>query len=118
MNQSKSKLSFNATWSMAVGGMVGGGIFSTLGVVVGIAGWGLTQWDPLMLSPQGIMRLDCIDITIVRDTGMMQMQNKMSELEMKSDATEGLTQINWISALTAECNLFISKILLRISCFL
>ena len=32
------KLGFNATWSMAVGGMVGGGIFSTLGVVVGIAG--------------------------------------------------------------------------------
>jgi amino acid transporter len=38
MNQSKSKLGFNGTWSMAVGGMVGGGIFSTLGVVVGIAG--------------------------------------------------------------------------------
>jgi hypothetical protein len=32
------KLGFNATWSMAVGGMVGGGIFSTLGVVIGIAG--------------------------------------------------------------------------------
>ena len=38
MNQSKSRLGFNGTWSMAVGGMVGGGIFSTLGVVVGIAG--------------------------------------------------------------------------------
>ncbi len=35
---SKGKLGFNATWSMAVGGMVGGGIFSTLGVVIGIAG--------------------------------------------------------------------------------
>lgn len=34
----KEKLGFNATWSMAVGGMVGGGIFSTLGVVVGISG--------------------------------------------------------------------------------
>ncbi len=33
-----AKLGFNATWSMAVGGMVGGGIFSTLGVVIGIAG--------------------------------------------------------------------------------
>jgi amino acid transporter len=33
-----SKLGFNATWSMAVGGMVGGGIFSTLGVVIAIAG--------------------------------------------------------------------------------
>ncbi len=32
------QLGFNATWSMAVGGMVGGGIFSTLGVVIGIAG--------------------------------------------------------------------------------
>lgn len=36
--QSKTKLGFTATWSMAVGGMIGGGIFSTLGVVVGIAG--------------------------------------------------------------------------------
>lgn len=33
-----SKFSFNQTWSMAVGGMVGGGIFSTLGVVISIAG--------------------------------------------------------------------------------
>lgn len=32
------KMGFNATWSMAVGGMVGGGIFSVLGVVVSIAG--------------------------------------------------------------------------------
>jgi amino acid transporter len=32
------KLGFQGAWSMAVGGMVGGGIFSTLGVVVGIAG--------------------------------------------------------------------------------
>jgi hypothetical protein len=37
-DNSKSKLGFNATWSMAVGGMVGGGIFSTLGVVVKVAG--------------------------------------------------------------------------------
>ena len=29
----KSKLGFSGTWSMAVGGMIGGGIFSTLGVV-------------------------------------------------------------------------------------
>jgi len=33
-----SRLGFNATWAMAVGGMVGGGIFSTLGVVIAIAG--------------------------------------------------------------------------------
>lgn len=32
------KLGFQATWSMAVGGMVGGGIFSTLGVVIAVAG--------------------------------------------------------------------------------
>jgi amino acid transporter len=32
------KLGFNGAWSMAVGGMVGGGIFSTLGVVIRIAG--------------------------------------------------------------------------------
>jgi amino acid transporter len=35
---SDSKLGFNAAWSMAVGGMIGGGIFSTLGVVITIAG--------------------------------------------------------------------------------
>jgi len=35
---SGEKLGFQATWSMAVGGMVGGGIFSTLGVVIGISG--------------------------------------------------------------------------------
>jgi len=33
-----AKLGFQGTWSMAVGGMVGGGIFSTLGVVIGISG--------------------------------------------------------------------------------
>ena len=38
MNPSTQKMGFNATWSMAVGGMVGGGIFSTLGVVIGISG--------------------------------------------------------------------------------
>lgn len=38
MTHVKSKLGFNGTWSMAVGGMIGGGIFSTLGVVVGVAG--------------------------------------------------------------------------------
>jgi amino acid transporter len=38
MAKTQSKLGFNGTWSMAVGGMVGGGIFSTLGVVIEIAG--------------------------------------------------------------------------------
>jgi len=53
VNQSKSKLSFNATWSMAVGGMVGGGIFSTLGVVVGIAG----AWAWLSFAAAGLIAL-------------------------------------------------------------
>jgi amino acid transporter len=35
---SSSRLGFNATWSTAVGGMVGGGIFSTLGLAIAIAG--------------------------------------------------------------------------------
>lgn len=35
---SRANLGFNATWSMAVGGMIGGGIFSTLGVVIAISG--------------------------------------------------------------------------------
>lgn len=38
MIESKDKLGFNGAWSMAVGGMIGGGIFSTLGIVVSIAG--------------------------------------------------------------------------------
>ncbi|MDA3923851.1 MAG: APC family permease [Kiritimatiellae bacterium] len=53
MNQSKSKLGFNATWSMAVGGMIGGGIFSTLGVVVGIAG----AWAWLSFAAAGLIAL-------------------------------------------------------------
>lgn len=32
------RMGLNATWAMAVGGMIGGGIFSVLGVVVSIAG--------------------------------------------------------------------------------
>jgi amino acid transporter len=38
MTKNDTGLSFNGAWSMAVGGMIGGGIFSTLGVVVGISG--------------------------------------------------------------------------------
>lgn len=34
----KIKMNFNATWSMAVGGMIGGGIFSVLGVIIESAG--------------------------------------------------------------------------------
>ena len=53
VNQPKSKLGFNATWSMALGGMVGGGIFSTLGVVVGIAG----AWAWLSFAAAGLIAL-------------------------------------------------------------
>jgi amino acid transporter len=53
MNQLKSKLGFNGTWSMAVGGMIGGGIFSTLGVVVGIAG----AWSWLSFVAAGLIAL-------------------------------------------------------------
>jgi amino acid transporter len=49
----KNKLGFNATWSMAVGGMVGGGIFSTLGVVIGIAG----AWTWLSFVAAGTVAL-------------------------------------------------------------
>lgn len=38
MTGERSTMGFNATWSMAVGGMVGGGIFSVLGMVVEVAG--------------------------------------------------------------------------------
>ena len=53
MSDSASKLGFNATWSMAVGGMVGGGIFSTLGVVIGIAG----AWAWLSFAAAGCVAL-------------------------------------------------------------
>jgi amino acid transporter len=53
MSSSKSKLGFQATWSMAVGGMVGGGIFSTLGVVISIAG----QWAWLSFVVAGLVAL-------------------------------------------------------------
>lgn len=42
------KLGFGATWAMAVGGMVGGGIFSVLGVVVSIAG--PSAWVSFLVS--------------------------------------------------------------------
>jgi len=46
-------MNFNATWSMAVGGMVGGGIFSVLGVIIQAAG----QWAWLSFLIAGIIAL-------------------------------------------------------------
>ena len=46
-------MNFNATWSMAVGGMVGGGIFSVLGVIIGTAG----QWAWLSFLIAGVIAL-------------------------------------------------------------
>jgi len=46
-------MGLNATWSMAVGGMVGGGIFSTLGVVISIAG----RWAWLSFVCGGLIAL-------------------------------------------------------------
>lgn len=40
MSGQNEKMNFNASWSMAVGGMVGGGIFSVIGVIVETA----AQW--------------------------------------------------------------------------
>jgi len=53
MTQENKKMSFNATWSMAVGGMVGGGIFSVLGVIISIAG----QWAWLSFLLAGLIAL-------------------------------------------------------------
>ena len=47
------KMGFNATWSMAVGGMVGGGIFSVLGVVIALAG----AWAWVSLALAGLIAL-------------------------------------------------------------
>ena len=46
-------MSFNATWAMAVGGMIGGGIFSVLGVIIEVAG----QWAWLSFVLAGIIAL-------------------------------------------------------------
>jgi amino acid transporter len=46
-------MNFNATWSMAVGGMVGGGIFSVLGVIISTAG----QWAWLSFVLAGLVAL-------------------------------------------------------------
>ncbi|MGZ0017526.1 APC family permease [Yeosuana sp. AK3] len=53
MAKENKKMSFNATWSMAVGGMVGGGIFSVLGVIISIAG----QWAWLSFVLAGLIAL-------------------------------------------------------------
>lgn len=47
------KMGFGATWAMAVGGMVGGGIFSVLGVVVATAG----QWAWVSFVIAGLIAL-------------------------------------------------------------
>jgi amino acid transporter len=49
----QSKMSLNASWSMAVGGMVGGGIFSVLGVVIQTAG----RWAWLSFLLAGVIAL-------------------------------------------------------------
>ena len=51
MAEENDKLGFQGTWSMAVGGMVGGGIFSTLGVVITIAG----SWAWLSFVVAGVI---------------------------------------------------------------
>ncbi len=53
MSDENKKMGFNATWSMAVGGMVGGGIFSVLGLIISIAG----QWAWLSFLIAGIIAL-------------------------------------------------------------
>ena len=52
-NAKNKKMGFNATWSMAVGGMVGGGIFSVLGVVIALAG----AWAWVSLTAAGLIAL-------------------------------------------------------------
>ena len=53
MGSDTKKMGFNATWSMAVGGMVGGGIFSVLGVVIDLAG----SWAWLSFVIAGLIAL-------------------------------------------------------------
>ena len=50
-NKTKGSLGFAAVWAIAVGGMVGGGIFSTLGVVISNAG----HWAALSFVLGGLV---------------------------------------------------------------
>ena len=49
----RARMGLNATWSMAVGGMVGGGIFTVLGVVISVAG----QWAWASFVLAGVIAL-------------------------------------------------------------
>ena len=53
MSIGHNKMNFNASWSMAVGGMIGGGIFSVLGVIVSKAG----EWAWLSFVIAGMIAL-------------------------------------------------------------
>jgi amino acid transporter len=53
MAKENQKMSFNASWSMAVGGMVGGGIFSVIGVIIAYSG----QWAWLSFLLAGLIAL-------------------------------------------------------------
>jgi amino acid transporter len=64
MSDPASKLGFNATWSMAVGGMIGGGIFSTLGVVISVAG----SWAWLSFTAAGVIAF-CAGYSYVKLAG-------------------------------------------------
>lgn len=51
MPKPDAKIGLHAAWAMAVGGMVGGGIFSALGIVLSVAG----PWAPLSLLIAGLV---------------------------------------------------------------
>ncbi|OYX66320.1 MAG: amino acid permease [Sphingomonadales bacterium 32-64-17] len=51
MAEREGKIGFGASWALAVGGMVGGGIFSTLGVVIEAAG----KWAALSFVLGGLI---------------------------------------------------------------
>ena len=53
-NQEKEgKLGFVATWALAAGGMVGGGIYTALGVVIAVA----AQWAWLSFAIAGVIAI-------------------------------------------------------------
>lgn len=51
MPKPAAKIGTHAAWAMAVGGMVGGGIFSALGIVLQVAG----RWAPVSLLLAGVV---------------------------------------------------------------
>ncbi|MDY6957426.1 MAG: APC family permease [Pseudomonadota bacterium] len=91
MSESAGKLGFNATWSMAVGGMIGGGIFSTLGVVIAIAG----AWAWLSFAAAGCIAF-CAGYSYVKLAEYYGEGGGAFTFLRKNDAPQFAGSLSWV----------------------